>query len=203
MPGLLTLQLPLTVLDGQQFVVDVQQHTGSTFQTEARDERKTGKINFSRRRVLGAFQINVVVKTGEPLLGKLVRNYAALRYIFQAIPAADSWHPVFDRYLSQLGDQISGLGVDPTQIQPSPDDPGIPGEPHEGKPQHLTGKVREVIFDCFGDFKGFVLATCSDEYHIRSQEKGIEEIVLRACRERCTITVCLDKDKLCEIIVRC
>jgi hypothetical protein len=203
MPGLLTLQLPLTVLDGQRFTVDVQQHTGLTFRTEARGERKTRKVNFSRRRVLGAFRVNVVVKSGEPLLRKLVRNLAVLRYVFQAIPAADSWHPVFVRYLSQLSDQITGLGVDPSLIPASPDDPGLPGEPHVGKPQNITGKIREVIFDCFGDFMGFVLESCSDRHHIRSHERGVAEIVLRACRERCTVTVCRDEHGLREIIVRC
>jgi hypothetical protein len=71
------------------------------------------------------------------------------------------------------------------------------------KRQRITGKVREVIFDCFGDFKGFVLESCSDQHHIRSQERGVAEIVLRACRERCTVTVCLGEHGLCEIIVRC
>jgi hypothetical protein len=201
-PGLLTLQLPLTVLDGQRCIVDVQKHTGLTFRTEARGEDKTRKVSFSRR-VLGAFRLNVAVKSGEPLLRKLVRNLAALRYVFQAIPAADSWHPVFVRYLSQLGDQVAGLGVDPALIPASPDDPGLPGEPQADKPQHITGKVREVIFDCFGDFKGFVLETCSDRHHIRSHERGVAEIVLRACRERCTVTVCLNEHGLREITIRC
>lgn len=203
LPGLLTLQLPLTILDGQRFAVDVQQHAGLTFHTATRAERKSVKVNFSRRRVLGAFRVNVVVKSGEPLLRKLVRNLAVLRYVFQAIPATDSWHPVFERYLSQLGDQIAGLGVDPSLIPASPDDPGLPGEPHVGKPQRITGKVLEVIFDCFGDFQGFVLESCSDRHHISSHERGVAEIVLRACRERCTVTVCLGEHGLREIIVQC
>jgi Zinc carboxypeptidase len=213
MAGLLTLQLPLTVLDGQRFTIDVQQHAGLTFRleeierniarTDARTERKTSKVNFSRRRVLGTFRVNVAVKLGESLLRKLVRNLAVLRYVFQAIPVTDSWHPVFARYLSQLGDQIGGLGVDPSLIPASPDDPGLPGEPYLGKPEHITGKVREVIFDCFGDFKGFVLESCSDRHYIASSEKGVGEIVLRACRERCTVTVWLGEHGLHDIIIRC
>ncbi len=216
-PGLLTLQLPLTILDGQRFTVDVQQHTGLTFRIESRGERRNRNIhaeirveggdrtvNFSRRRVLGAFRLNVVVKSGEPLLRKLVRNLAVLRYVFQAIPRADSWHPVFVRYLSQLGDQIAGLGVDPSLIPASPDDPGIPGQVHVvSQPQDITGKVQEVLFDCFGDFKGFVLETCSGRHAIKCHEKGVAEIVLRACRERCTVTVRLGEHGLREIIVRC
>lgn len=202
-PGLLTLQLPLTVRDGQRYSVDVQHHTGLTFWADARGENKRTKVNLSRRRVLGAFEVRVVVGSGEPLLRKLVRNLAVLRYVFQAIPVTDTWHPVFVRYLSQFGDQIAGLGVAPSLIPASPDDPGLPGEVHPEEPEQLTGKVREVIFDCFGDFKGFVLESCSDCHHIRSQEKGIAEVVLRACREGCTVTVRLSEHGLHKLIVRC
>jgi hypothetical protein len=202
-PGLLTLQLPLSVLEGQRFTVDVQQHTGLTFRVDTRAERKRGKVNFSRRRVLGAFQLNVVVKAGEPLLRKLVRQLAVLRYIFQAIPAADSWHPVFVRYLAQLGEQVAGLGVDPSTVPASADDPGLPGEAPGGEPGELTGKIGEVIFDCFGDFTGFVLENCPGRHYIPSHEKGLVKILLRACRERCTVTVRLGKHGLEELIVRC
>jgi hypothetical protein len=203
MACLLTLQLPLTVLDGQRFRIDVQQHAGLTLRIDVPTEQKTSKVNLSRRRVLGSFRINVAVKSGESLLRKLVRNLAVLRYIFQAIPVTDSWHPVFVRYLSQLADQIAGLGVNPLLIPASPDDPGLPGEPHEDKPKHLIGKVHEVIFDCFGDFKGFVLESCSERHHITSSEKGVAEIVLRACRERCTMTVWLGEHGLHDIIIHC
>lgn len=202
MPGLLTLQMPLSVRTGERFTADVQHHTGLTFQTQVVDKRKTRTVNFSRRRVLGGFQVNVSVKSGEPLLRKLVRNLAVLRYIFQAIPVADSWHPVFERYLSQLGDQIAGLGVDPSLIPASPDDPGLPGDRQLEKRRRITGKVREVIFDCFGDFKGFVLESCSDDHYIRSDEKGVAEIVLRACHKRCTVTVCLGERGLQAVIVQ-
>ena len=202
-PGLLTLQLPQTVLEGQRFSVDVQHHTGLTFRTDTRGEKKAKKVNVSRRHVLGAFQVRVVVGSGEPLLRKLVRNLAALRYIFQAIPATDAWHPVFVRYIYQLGDQIAGLGLDPALVPASPDDPGLPGEAGPERPGQLTGKVREVIFDCFGDFIGFTLESCSDHHHVSSHEKGVAEIVLRACREGCTVTVCLGEHGLRKIIVRC
>lgn len=202
MPGLLTLQLPLTVRTGERFTIEVQQHTGLTFQRRAGDKRRSKTVNFSRRRMLGGFSINVVVKSGEALLRKLVRHLAVLRYIFQAIPTTHSWHAVFKQYLSQLGDQIAGLGVDPSLVPASPDDPGLPGE-QPGKRNRMTGKVREVIFDCFGDFKGFVLESCSDAHFIRSHEKRMAEIVLRACRDRLTVTVFLcERGVLQEIIIQ-
>lgn len=202
-PALLTLQLPPTVLAGQRFAIDVQHHAGPTLRIDVRGEKKGAKVNLSRRHVLGAFQVRVAVGAGEPLLRKLVRHLAALRYIFQAIPATDPWHPVFVRYLDQLGDQIAGLGLDPGQIPATPDDPGLPGQAGPERPGELTGKVREVIFDCFGDFICFVLESCCEHHRISSREKGVAEIVLRACRERCTVTVQLGKHGLQGIIVRC
>jgi murein tripeptide amidase MpaA len=202
-PGLLTLQLPQTVRDGQRYAIDVQHHTGLTFRIDTRNEKRKTKVNLSRRHVLGAFQVRVVIGSGEPLLRKLVRNLAALRYIFQAVPVTDPWHPVFVRYLYQLGDQIDGLGVDPALVPASPDDPGLPSDSGSVRPEQLTGKVREVIFDCFGDFIGFVLESCSEHHHVSSHEKGVAEVVLRACREGCTVTVCLGEHGLHKIILRC
>jgi Zinc carboxypeptidase len=213
MPALLTLKLPLTVRDGEQFRIDVQQHSGPTFQRALpnRGDIEGGTkglkdVNFSTRKVLGAFRLRVVVKIGEPLLTKLVRNLAVLRYIFEAIPASDRWHPVFVRYIGQLSDQIKGLGVDPDSIPASADDPGIPGRP-EDKHDCFTGKVTEVVFDCFGDFEGFVLESCGEcrRRHFRAREKGIERLVLRACKEGLLISVCVSREcdgKIREIIVR-
>src|SRR6202040_208060 len=78
-----------------------------------------GDFSFSARKVLGAFRLTTLVKLGEPLLAKAVRNLAALRYIYTAIPSGDSWKPVFDRYIAQLAGQVGGLGVDPSQVPPS------------------------------------------------------------------------------------
>jgi hypothetical protein len=156
--------------------------------------------------VLGAFRVSVAVKVSEPLLAKLVRNYAVLRYIFEAIPSANSWHPVFVRYIKQLGDQIQGLGVDPGLIPAMPDDPGIPRRPHDGDGDCFTGKVSEVVFNCFGDFEGFVLETCGECHRFRNAEKGIKDLVLLAGKERLLITVCVSWErhgKIREIIVRC
>jgi murein tripeptide amidase MpaA len=205
-PGLLTLELPQTVRTGEQFEVDVQQHSGPTFRIDPprgwQDRKDTAELRVSRRKVLGAFRLTVAVKTGRPLLEKLVRNLAVLRYIFQAIPTTDSWHPVFARYIDQLSGQVAGLGADPQRIPASPDDPGLPGEPKPGDPEHLTGKICEVIFDCFGDLEGFVLDTCSGRHRIRTTETGLERLLLQACRDRLTVAVDV-KDGVRALVVRC
>ncbi len=211
-PGLMTLRLPSSVREGQQFNVDVQQHSGLTY-LRTFSERRSGKskafsrqdYTLSRRKVLGAFRMSTVVSSGEPLLSKLVRNLAVLRYIFQAIPVTDSWHPVFERYIGQLGDQVKGLGVNPAQIPPSADDPGIPGHGHKQGLDCYSGKVSEVVFNCFGNFEGFVLETCGECHRFQSSEASIGELVLRACKERLWICVCIRKGcrtPIYEIIVR-
>ena len=48
-----------------------------------------------------------------------------------------------------------------------------------------------------------MVESCSERHHIRSHEKGVAEVVLRACRERVTVTVWLDKDELRQIIIQC
>jgi murein tripeptide amidase MpaA len=212
-PGLLTLQLPLTVRDGQQFRVDVQQHSGLTVDQHVEGDglsrkgvRQVNNYNFSARRVLGAFRMTVVVTVGEPLVEKVVRNLAVLRFIQQAIPATDSWSPVFARYIDQFSDKLSGLGIDPCLIGPSQDDPGVPGRLHKPKAEAFTGKVSKVFFDCFGDFAGFVLTSCETSRHFKTTEKGICELVLRACKDRLTLTVCVHgghDERIGEIIVRC
>lgn len=207
-PALLTLELPQSVRTGEQFEIDVQQHSGPTFRINRpqRSANKNGQaeLNVSRRKVLGAFRLTVAVKSGPPLLGKLVRNLAVLRYIFQAIPTTDSWHPVFTRYIAQLSGQIAGLGIDPTQIPPSADDPGLPDHKKPGGLDYMTGKVCEVIFDCFGDLEGFVLESCSGRHRFKTTEFSLETLLLRACHERLTISVELGEgcETVRQIIVR-
>jgi hypothetical protein len=195
-PGLLTLQLPLTVVNGQQFRVDVQQHSGPTFPRSGRGDTPLSRFtppisdyNYSERRALGAFRMTVVVKQGNQLIENVIRHLAVLKFIQQAIPAADPWSLVFVRYIGTFSDQLSGLGIDPILIPPSQDDPGIPGRRPEPKEHCYTGKVSEVIFDCFGDFSGFVLKSCEASCHFTTSEKGIGDLVLRACKDRLWISV--------------
>ncbi len=204
-PGLLTLELPQTVRTGERFEVDVQQHSGPTFwidQRAGKGKNGAAELNLSRRKVLGAFRLTVAVQAGRPLLEKLVRNLAVLRYVFEAIPTTDSWHPVFARYIDQLSGQVAGLGIDPDRVPPSADDPGLPGETGHAEPEHLTGRVREVVFDCFGQLEGFVLETCSGTRRIRTTEVGFEELLLRACRDRLTLTVEVEEG-VRKLAVRC
>ena len=69
-----------------------------------------------------------------------------------------------------------------------------------------TGKICEVIYGCFGDFEGFRLSCCGKERLFVTREKGLTELLLRACRERLLITVCTGEqggDYIRKIIVHC
>ncbi len=210
--GLLTLQLPLGVKTGQIYKIDVQQHSGPVImrmtgrETGTNHSTGSGIMSYSTRKVLAAFRLIIPVKDSPSMLGKAVRNLAVLKYIFLAIPATDQWHPVFMRYIKQLEDKVRGLGVDPNEVKPSADDPGIPGIELPGGEKCYRGKICEIYFDCFGEFEGFILCTCSDKMHFKTKERSIAELALRACRDRLTISVCVEgkkEQKIKRIIIYC
>jgi hypothetical protein len=96
---------------------------------------------------------------------------------------------VFERYIEQVADRVRALGGDPDTIKPSPSG-GEVGHGHADP--HATGKVSEVIFDCFGDLEGFALDTCEHIRHFRSNERRLAELLLELCEERMTVTVISD-----------
>jgi kumamolisin len=68
-----------------------------------------------------------------------------------------------------------------------------------------TGLVSEVFYDCFGYFEGFMLDTCGDRHHYKCRERGINEIVLMACKDRMLISVFAEErehKKIQKIIVQ-
>ena len=107
---------------------------------------------------------------------------------------------VLQRYISYVAARVDGLGGDSSAVLPSPTRrPGGPGRPRRRAALH--GKVCEVLFDCFGDFEGFVLSDCEEQRTFRSRERGIGELVLRACAERLVVCVYTSRDD-CERICR-
>lgn len=104
--ALLTIELPEKVRKGQQFDLVVHQISGR------------------RRAILGAFQFSIPVSTRELLLQPEARQLSVLRHIALAIPEDDQWHPVFSRYLAQIGERVRGFGADPDTVLPSPDGSG-------------------------------------------------------------------------------
>lgn len=206
--GLMTLALPQTVRKGQLFHVDVQQHSGFVLETASdkvagNNEGKLLHFFASNRKVLGAFRMTVAVKLGKGLLRKAVRNLAVLRYIAAAIPPGDRWYPVFSRYTKQLAAQVDALGYDSTLVKPSADDPGLQDDKDQPTERCYTGKVHKVFYDCFGNFTGFALDTCSKRRSIETCERGVERVALDACRNNSTLKVTLDGKRICRFEIVC
>jgi hypothetical protein len=116
-PGLVTIQLPDSVVSGDNYRVSVHQCSGLT------------------RRVIGSFQLSVPVRKAETIVGEESRALSVLRRIALSIPTSDHWYPIFQRYLGGLADQVAGLGGDPGAIHPNRDGSGRP-EPPESKGRH-------------------------------------------------------------------
>jgi hypothetical protein len=111
------------------------------------------------------------------------------------------WYPVLERYVSYVSSRVNGFGGDAGEIKPS-----LTGVISVTVPEHkhtqYTGKVCEVIYNCFGEFEGFMLEKCCQEHRIfQSRERSIGELVLRACQERWSIAVTTDANKICGIRV--
>ena len=100
---------------------------------------------------------------------------------------------------------MDGLGGDSGSVLPSPT--GFPPpRPDKHREREYEGKVCEVLFDCFGDFEGFVLSDCSCTHQFKTRHCGIEKLVLRACREQLRLCVTVDeerKERIIKLAIRC
>ena len=116
---------------------------------------------------------------------------------------SNRWYPVLQRYISYCSDRVAGLGGNPNAIPPSVN--GAPVKVIGGKKEKsYSGKICEIVFNCFGDFEGFVLETCEGPVSFKSCEKAILEICLRACKDRLSLSVYIDeKRKITRIVVHC
>jgi hypothetical protein len=160
---------------------------------------------YNWRYVVGSFKVQIPVTTGDKILPSEENTLAIMKWRLQQMLPSNRWYPVLQRYVGYISDRVIGLGGDPTAIPPSAS--GAPISVIGGKETHsYTGKVCEVIYDCFGDFEGFVLASCCERRSFKSFEKGIGELVLQACRERLVVTVYIEpssQNRIREIVIRC
>jgi hypothetical protein len=146
------------------------------------------------------------VTTEADLLAGDENTLAVLKWRLQQMSPLYRWYPVVKRYIEYLSSRVDASGGNASSIPPSLNGwPVGPGKPvHLAGEKHCIGKVVEVIFDCFGDFEGFVMEGCCSRRHgFKSREKAVGEIVLRACNLRWTIGVCSLEhgNKICEIRV--
>ena len=117
--------------------------------------RAEGEGQLRWRQVTGSYQISIPVLTKDVLLLPEERTLAVLRWVFEAIPTSNRWYLVFSRYIDLIAERVRGLGGNPDAIKPSPSGE-VPGKIESAFCR--TGKVREIVFDCFGDLEEFLLA---------------------------------------------
>jgi hypothetical protein len=181
--GLLTIQLPATVRTGTTYHVSVHQISGST------------------RSIIASFQLAIPVSTGPLMLPEAQRSFDVLRAIGATISVGDRWRPVFDRYLKVLGSQLVSIGGTTR--------PGTKGGGHPGhrRPRHpeVSGKVVEILYDCFGDLQGFVLETCGELREFYASEQRVWRLVELAAAQRAVVDIepdCDDRHRVNAISLR-
>jgi hypothetical protein len=156
---------------------------------------KRGAVMRNWRYVTGTFQVKIPVTTDDVMLRPDEDALAVMKWRLQQIAPKNRWRPVLERYISYLGARITGLGGNPDEIPPSPE--GAPLD--DGKQvaeASFTGKVDELVYDCFGRFEGFVLAGCRGEKRaFQTTECRFEEILLKACKLCLLVTVYLQRGK--------
>jgi hypothetical protein len=159
---------------------------------------------FRWRYVIGTFQVHIPVSTAERILPSEETTLAIMKWRLQQMGTANRWYPVLLRYIAYLSGRVNGLGGDAASIPPSltyvP-----PALTATGAQQEITGKICEVLFDCHGDFQGFILETCCGAREFRSHASRIGELALKACREELTVKVqtsCKDRHMITGMAIR-
>ena len=210
--GLLTVDLPPTVIKGQEFNITVRRITTRQTRIKGHDviaspfvaALKSSRQNLRNwRYVVGTFQVRIPVSTKEVILLPEENTLAVLKWRLQAMAPSNRWYPVLKRYVGYVAGRVDGLGGNSAEIPPTLQ--GIPGKSAVSDKHVHSGKVCEVLYDCFGDFEGFVLTACCSQRHVlRSREVSIGKLVLHACEKRLTVSVSLDASgRICRIAVHC
>ena len=147
---------------------------------------------------------SIPVSTPKAMLIPEENTLAIMKWRMQQMEPSSRWYPVLERYITYIAARVDGLGGDSESILPSPN--GVPPKQIVEATEHeYTGKVCEVLFDCHGDFEGFVLSDCGDAHTFKTRERGIEEIVLRACKEQLLLSVYVEiehEHRIHKLVIR-
>jgi Pro-kumamolisin, activation domain len=215
--GLFTVDLPSGVRAGQQFTIIVRRlSTRRAAVPEplppqlagrgapASPTREDGKRMDNWRYIVGTFAVRIPVTTRELMLPLEENTLAIMRWRLLQLTPANRWVPVLKRYISLIEGRVNALGGRAGTIKPSPW--GAYGAPKPSPVHHqpswegheATGKVDGVIYNRFGDFEGFFLATEAGDHHrFHSREGEIESLARFAWEQRVVISVITETDD-CE-----
>jgi hypothetical protein len=232
--GLFTVDLPTTVVTGQEFnilvrrvstrqipppiVINTRSLPATIDKIAKGGKPKAGKAiqakaaqavmpsrSQSYRYVVGTFAVKIPVTTAQAMLFPEENTLAIMKWRLQQMVPSNRWYPVLERYISYIAARVDGLGGDSNSILPSPN--GVPPKDLVKAAEHeYTGKVCEVLFDCFGDFEGFVLCDCHGMHAFKTRQREIGEIALRACKDRLRMSVYVKgrrDHRICKLVIRC
>jgi hypothetical protein len=206
--GLFTVDLPANIHIGQEFQIQVRRVVTRQFiQDETQDTEATKRVVMRNwRYVTGTFQVTIPVDRDQALLLPEENTLAVLKWRRQNMAPAYRWLPVLDRYIAYVSGRVDGFGGTASSVGASLS--GIPSQLHlpvQTKKEH-RGKIREVVYDCFGDLQGFVLEDCCKQRFFASCEEAIGELALRACRDRLRVIVVTgecDGERIGELRIGC
>lgn len=157
------------------------------------------------RYVVGSFVVRIPVSTAKAMLLPESITLAIMKWRLANLSPGNRWVPVLQRYIAYCSARLDGMGGNAAQVPASltwvpPQVAG--GEPGGTEKRERTrcGKVAEVLFDCHGDFTGFVLEECCERLVLETRERAIARLVLQACREG--MRLCVTVDERCGGIVR-
>lgn len=212
--GLLTVDLPSTVVKGQEFdvvirrvrsrrnaVIEVPRVAGPRTEgaqthglaTEGQPDTPIAKeqhpqVERNWRYITGSFQVKIPVSTAHLILPAERDTLAIFKWRLAQTSLTNRWHPVLARYVDLLAARVRGLGGDPDAVPPSPE--GAPRP--DGKPDkhHLVeGTVLEVVYDCTGRLEAFVVGGCCHRHALYACEPALGDLLLTAMRRRLRVAV--------------
>jgi hypothetical protein len=148
------------------------------------------------RYVVGSFVVRIPVSTAAAMLVPEAITLSIMKWRLVHLSPGNRWAPVLERYIKYCSARLDGIGGNASQVPPSLTwtppllgKGGKGGHGGEGDGRELCGKVAEVLFDCHGVFEGFVLDNCCERHEVESTERGIGELIMRACRDNLTVCV--------------
>jgi len=208
--GLFTVDLPTTVVTGQEFSITVRRIAtrrapitpvpqGQALAVPAAAFSKRPISNW--RYVVGTFAVRIPVSTKEVILWPELNALAILKWRLENMSLSNRWYPVLHRLVEITAGRVQGFGVNPNQIPPSwngyapPATGREPGGGHHDKHHYeVAGKVVGIVYNRFGDFVGFRLITeHGHERSFRGREREMEALVYRAWEEEILVTLRLEE----------
>ena len=178
--GLFTVDLPATVVKGQEFNVVVRRLRARTLgrpvvpppppppvpRIAAKQRSRkfairavpaTRNAPLYGREVMGSFNFRTPVSTADQLLRPEADTLAIMKAPLDATATTSRWHQVLVRYIGYLSGRVDGLGGSASSIPPSFGGAPIP------LPEPGHGKVSGICYDGAGLFEGFLLEAESCE----------------------------------------